>query len=863
MKESLHRSTSDRVGKVLAVNSDPEIINILEANLAHADLEVISTRSGHKALDEVYKKKPDIIIIDSELPDIDGFELCQKLKDSEFTYHIPVILITDKAHGNKKIGELLNAVNYYITKPFDPKNIVDLVLSYLKQKERVENLSPLTGLPNETQVYAEINGLLERRKIFAAMYISMHDLRSFNRVYGYEQGDRTIRLLADIIVDAVRIFGNSDDLAGHLGGDKFVIISTPWKARPICRRIIADFNRRVKSLYTDRHLRRGYAVYESPLDVEEQSPVMSLHIAVITNQKRSFSHHLEVREAATEQMEYLKRFSGNRTFFDFQPSEQMSDMVSIDRMVSSTRREEVKAMYGVIPWLDYITDELYYPISGMKDSLDLLEQSQDNELNFVQQNSLKTIRDNIDKLKSTITGLTDFIKDEWITTSADLEEIDIVDTLNWIVKKLKSITDRYKIEIGVTGAEEASPILVDRKKMIQCLLYILRGEIRSSVPGSKLHLQVIDEPDDIVKIQLTNSIQATAQDNSVEKKREVQEYTQNNESANRFYPAKLLAEALGGELHVVSTKTGETTCTMVIPKKWQSITQESRALQLAVDVSRSEARAEITSIDNQLASVMEKVPQSIENNFEKLHGKVQELGVLCNRSLFLADEYRVRLETQQERLLHHEQEQIACLEAIVIICRQIADSMGMSNVFDLQSARNVAKYALAIAGEIKLSDSDSQMLYQAALLKDLGITLSPSDMIRSMVVKDRDEAKSVERFFNIIWQALSLVTSFSQTLNVIFYRFEKYRGDNQPLGSRILSVADTFESMISGRPPYEKLSSNQAIQKVVDGSGLHFDPYVVRTLLLLWKNNKLDKPAEKSHEISLLRDPIDFQKPES
>ena len=850
MRESLHSSTSDRVGKVLAVNSDPEIINILEANLAHANLEVISTQSGQAALDEVYKKKPDIIIIDSELPDINGFELCHKLKDSEFTCHIPVILITDKNHGNKKIGELLNAVNYYITKPFDPKNIVDLVLSYLKQKERVENLSPLTGLPNETQIYAEIARLLERRKTFAAMYISMHDLRSFNRVYGYEQGDRTIRLLADIIVDAVRIFGNNDDLAGHLGGDKFVIISTPWKARPICRRIVADFNRRVKSLYTDQHLRRGYAVYENPLGIEEQSPVMSLHIAVITNQRRSFGHHLEVRETAAEQMEYLKRFPGNKTFFDFQPSEQMPDMVSTDHLESSTRREEVKAMYGVLPWLDYITDELHFPIAEIKDSLDLLEQSQDKALDSVQQNNLEMIRKNIDKLKSTIAGLTDFIKDEWITTSADLEEIDIGETLSWIVKKLQNVIERFEIDVEIAEAEDTTRIMVDRRKLVQCLLYILRGEIRSSMPKSKLHLQVIDKGDDVISIQLTNNSKVVAHENSSKNKHEVLKYEQNSESIDRLYPAKLLAEALGGELHVVSTKTGSTTCTMVIPKKWRSITQESRALQMAVDVSRSEARTEITNIDNQLASLMETAPQVVVNSLEKLHGKVQELGVLCNRSLFLADEYRVRLETQQDRLLHHELEQVAYLEAIITFCRQIADSMAMSNIFDLQGARDVAKYALALAAEMKFSDSDSQILYQAALLKDLGVTLSPSDMVKSKVVKNREEAKSVEQFFSTVWQALSVVPSLAQTLNIIFYRFEKYRGDNLPLGSRILAVADTYESMISGRPPYEKMSSNHAIQKVVDGSGLHFDPYVVRTLLLLWKNNELDKSASKSREIT-------------
>jgi diguanylate cyclase (GGDEF)-like protein len=854
MKESLRKPTASQIGKVLAINSDPEIIYILEVNLAHANLEVVSTQTGQEALAEIRREKPDIIILDPTLPDIDGIELCQQLKEAESTSHIPVILITDKAQGNNKIGKIVNIVNYYVTKPFDPKDVVDMVLTYLKQKERAENLSPLTGLPNENQVSAEITRLIERKKTFAAMYVAMNDLKSFNKVYGYDQGDMTIQLLADIIVEAVRLFGNPDDLVGHLGGDKFVILSTPWKARPICRRIIADFNRRIKALYTDQHLQKGYIAYESPLGIEEQSPIMSLRVAVITNQRRTFNHHLEVSEAAAEQMEYLKRFPGNRSIFDFQTSGLKTDALPF-RLASSANREEVRAMYGVLTWLDFIIKELHYPIIGMKDCLNSLKQTQTENLNFEQQNSLNIIRENIVKLNKSVEGLTDLTKAEWLTAGAVLEEVDLSSTLNWIIKQLTDVMGKHRIELDIEGIDDVDKLLVDRKKLTQCLLYLLRGEIKSSIPDNKLLIHVAERNEDSISIQLINPDHYIPHQMLSILMRGQQEGVPNNALQNHLYPAKLLAEALGGEMSVTSTKTKGTTYTIIIPKKWQSIMQESNALQLAVDVSRKAARAELRNINQQLTSLTEEVPQEMQDSLERLHGKVQELGVLCNRSLFLAEEFRGRLESQQDRLLQHETEQLASLEAVVAICREIAGSKDLTDIFDLDTAKRVAKHALAIAKEMKLSDSDNQVLYHAALLKDLGLVLSPLDMVEQKVANNLEEATSIKNTFSSIWQALSIVPSLAQTLNCILYRYERYNdksnlpgvtGGNIPLNSRILAVADTFESMISGRSPYNKLSVKLAVQNIVDDSGLRFDPHVVRTFLTLWKNNELSITPDRS-----------------
>jgi response regulator RpfG family c-di-GMP phosphodiesterase len=323
----------------------------------------------------------------------------------------------------------------------------------------------------------------------------------------------------------------------------------------------------------------------------------------------------------------------------------------------------------------------------------------------------------------------------------------------------------------------------------------------------------------------------------------------NDALKNVLYPAKVLVEALGGKLNISSEMRKGITYTVIVPKKWQSYLQEVNALQLATDISRKDARAEFRNIEHLLSSLVEQVPQAMKDNLERLRGKVQELGILCNRSLFLADDLNSRLETQQDRLLQQEAEQLATSEAVLTICREIAGSMHMENIFDLDSAKRVTKYALAIAKEFRLSGSDYQALHHAALLKDLSLVLSPPDMVEQIVVPTIEEAMAFREHFNLLWKTLSTIPFLSPALIIVLHRYERYDGtrgsfgvggNSIPLGARILAIADTFDSITSGQPPHKRLAPRLAVQNIVDDSGMCFDPHVVGAFLMAWKRKELD-----------------------
>jgi diguanylate cyclase (GGDEF)-like protein len=384
---NLRGISAQRTGKVLVVNADSEVSRILEVNLRHADFDVVTAYNWEETLNRVDNDRLDIILLDPDLPDIDDAEIYRQLKRLPQVNYIPIILIGTSHKAKSRSAKLENIADHYISKPFNTKDVVAVVQEYIARKELAGNINPLTGLPNQAQISNEISRLIEKKAVFAAIYIAMADLRIFNKVYGYAQGDRVIRLLGEIISEAVRLFGNPDDLVGHIGGDKFIAISTPGKARLISRRIIADYNRRIKSLYSDEHLQKGYIAWENPLGVEEQSPIMTLRVAVVTSQKRSFNHHIEVIEALTEQMDFLKLFPGDKSFYDLQGSSFDENLAVYYRGVPNVQREGVKAMHGVFKWLDFLIQEMNIPIMAMNDSLVAVRRQNIENLSFEEQNS--------------------------------------------------------------------------------------------------------------------------------------------------------------------------------------------------------------------------------------------------------------------------------------------------------------------------------------------------------------------------------------------------------------------------------------------------------------------------------------------
>ena len=146
--------------KVLIVEDDPHIVDILSYNLKQADLKVTSVPDGSSALAEVKRRLPDLILLDLMLPKVDGLEVCRLLKGEPETKNVPIIMITAKGEEVDRIVGLELGADDYIIKPFSPREVVLRVRSVLKRS--------VANSQKEITAQIEANGVIidiDRRQV--------------------------------------------------------------------------------------------------------------------------------------------------------------------------------------------------------------------------------------------------------------------------------------------------------------------------------------------------------------------------------------------------------------------------------------------------------------------------------------------------------------------------------------------------------------------------------------------------------------------------------------------------------------------------------------------------------------------------
>lgn len=123
--------------RVVCVEDEPAMIDLIRLILGRKGYEVIGASGGREGLDTIQREKPDVVLLDLMMPDMDGWEVYQKLKAHELTKDIPVIVVTAKAQSiDKVLGLHIAKVDDYITKPFGPQDLVDSVEKVLLRRER-------------------------------------------------------------------------------------------------------------------------------------------------------------------------------------------------------------------------------------------------------------------------------------------------------------------------------------------------------------------------------------------------------------------------------------------------------------------------------------------------------------------------------------------------------------------------------------------------------------------------------------------------------------------------------------------------------------------------------------------------------
>lgn len=300
---------------VLVVEDDPVIVRVLKATLEMEGFVPAVVSTGEAAVDYALREVPHLVLLDLMLPGMDGFEVARQLRANVKTAHIPVLILSARHDTADKVRAFETNVDDYLTKPF---NVEELVARIRTQLRRVQEnlLSPLTGLPGGVQVERAITQRLREATPWAIMYLDLDHFKAYNDVYGFLRGNDFIRLVANVASATVREHGNMTDFLGHIGGDDFVIITTPDRLETLCTQLILRFDVESRGLYTEEDLRRGTLIAPDRRGEERIYPLVSLSIGVVTNLYRPITNIEEVSRIAAEVKHKAKEMPGSTCFVD-------------------------------------------------------------------------------------------------------------------------------------------------------------------------------------------------------------------------------------------------------------------------------------------------------------------------------------------------------------------------------------------------------------------------------------------------------------------------------------------------------------------------------------------------------------------
>lgn len=121
--------------KVLCIEDEPEMIDLVRLILERKDYEVIGVLGGEEGLEAIQRQKPDLVLLDIMMPDMDGWEVFRRIRANPELQDLPVIVVTAKAQSiDKVLGLYIAKVDDYVTKPFGPQNLLQSVESALAKK---------------------------------------------------------------------------------------------------------------------------------------------------------------------------------------------------------------------------------------------------------------------------------------------------------------------------------------------------------------------------------------------------------------------------------------------------------------------------------------------------------------------------------------------------------------------------------------------------------------------------------------------------------------------------------------------------------------------------------------------------------
>lgn len=236
--------------------------------------------------------EPDVLLVEATTP-LEEVVHLTNIRKVESLYDDICISKNGKYYGTVTVSKLLETINR--------KNI-----------QLAKSTNPLTGLPGTEFIQRSVTKLLKQNVDFDISFIDIDNFHSYNCHYGFENGDNTLQLIAKILSDIVQVSNNNGfRIAGHIGGDSFVIISQPHTLSQLCEKFVEDFHELLPKLHGEKDYNQGYYEAADRRGEVTKHPLLSLSIGIVNTMSCRIESYGELAHLATGVKKYAKKHEGS------------------------------------------------------------------------------------------------------------------------------------------------------------------------------------------------------------------------------------------------------------------------------------------------------------------------------------------------------------------------------------------------------------------------------------------------------------------------------------------------------------------------------------------------------------------------
>jgi PleD family two-component response regulator len=263
-------------GRLLIVEDEYELSTMLATYFEMQGFEVFPALTGNEGVNLARQKLPNLVLLDVMLPDLDGFDVCRKLRTTNRTRYIPIIFLTQMDDRSKKVAGLELGADDYITKPFDLEELSLRVKRAINWVTREALTNPRTGLPSRRQVLDHLAEVEQNEDGWTYVTGRIQNIAPFSELYGFVATDEVLGFSARVLMEGIESHGTQQDFVGHLEETSFAIVTYLDDPKPLIAHLEEAFNEGVCTFYNFVERDQGYITYEDESEEVQQAPLMKL-----------------------------------------------------------------------------------------------------------------------------------------------------------------------------------------------------------------------------------------------------------------------------------------------------------------------------------------------------------------------------------------------------------------------------------------------------------------------------------------------------------------------------------------------------------------------------------------------------------